>query len=127
MSSSTIDYWDALERLKCNRPQRISPGAKITNDAVSLEAGRGKGSIKKSRAVFASLIKAIDEAAAAQADVENIDQVRLDKAKVSATNYRKEWEAAVSREVSLVLEVFSLKKQLADLTGSNVFPLRPQN
>lgn len=127
MTNSTIDYWDALERLKCNRPQRISPKAKITNDAVSLEAGRGKGSIKKSRAGFASLIRAIDEAAAAQADVENIDQVRLDKAKTSATNYRKDWEAAVSRELSLVLEVFALKKQLADLTGANVFPIRPQD
>lgn len=126
MTNSLIDYWDALERLKRNKPERTARGAKITNDTVSLEAGRGKGSIKKSRDGFSALILAIDEAAATQAAAENVDQVKLDKAKASATNYRAEWEAAVSRELSLVHEVYSLKKQLAALTGGNVLPLRPQ-
>lgn len=125
MKNSLVDYWDALERLKRGKPEHTPRNARITNDSVSLEAGRGKGSIKKSRDGFATLILAIDEAAAAQAAVENIDQIRLDKAKASATNYRAEWEAAISRELSLVHEVFSLKKQLAVLTGSNVLPLRP--
>ncbi|SPD37126.1 conserved protein of unknown function (plasmid) [Cupriavidus taiwanensis] len=68
MSSALTDYFLALERLKKGQPQVVPKGTKITNDAVSLEAGRGKGTIKKSRAIFADLIKAIEEAAAERPD-----------------------------------------------------------
>ena len=61
------DYFAALERLKKGTSKIVPKGTKITNDAVALEAGRGKGSIKKSRLVFADLIAAIDEAAKTQA------------------------------------------------------------
>lgn len=58
---SLADYFLALERLKARR-------AAINNDAVSIEAGRKKGSIKKSRPVFAKLIAAIEAAVAEQAE-----------------------------------------------------------
>lgn len=61
------DYFAALERLKKGTSKKVPKGTRITNDAVALEAGRGKGSIKKSRLVFADLIAAIEEAARAQA------------------------------------------------------------
>ena len=50
MSNEIIDdYFEALARLKSNSPIRIPKDSKISNDNVSLEAGRKKGTIKKSR------------------------------------------------------------------------------
>ena len=57
MSSDPLaDYFEALDRLQKGRPRIVPLGTKITNDAVSLEAGRKKGSIKKSRDLFKDLI-----------------------------------------------------------------------
>lgn len=125
MTQLLADYFDALSRLKTGRPIHVPKGTKITNDAVSLEAGRGKGSIKKSRPVFADLIQAIDAAAAEQSKGSNQQKERLDKAKLSADQYRLELEAALAREVSLLYELYEVKKQLAQLTGANALPLRP--
>lgn len=61
MSEMLKDYFEALERLKSGKPVIMPKGTKITNDSVSLEAGRKKGTIKKSRQIFAELIKAIDD------------------------------------------------------------------
>lgn len=124
MSQPLTDYFDALERLKAGRPAVVSKGAKITNDAVAQEAGRGKGSIKKSRIIFADLIIAINLAGEAQAKGANVQKEKLDKAKSSADHYRTELEAALGREVCLLREVYGLKKQLAALTGCNVLPIR---
>lgn len=118
------EYFEALERLKAGRPLHVPKGTKITNDAVSQEAERSKGSIKRSRAVFADLIQAIDEAAAEQAVGQNKVKSQLDKAKGSAQQCRTELEAALSRELSLLDELYRLKKQLAKLTGGNVLPIR---
>lgn len=118
------DYFAALGRL-LNGASRIVPkGSKITKDAVALEAGRGKGSIKKSRLVFAELIEAIDEAARTQAAPERERQGRLLKAKTLAEDYRAKWEAALARELCLLRELADLKKKLAQLTGANVLPIR---
>ena len=118
------DYFAALDRLKKGRPTVVPKGTKITNDAVAQEAGRGKGSIKKSRLIFADLIKAIDEAAAEQAQPKNEEKARLQKAKSSADQYRRDLEAALSREVSLLKELYETKKLLAKLTGKKVIPIR---
>ncbi len=125
MTSQPLDaYLEALERLKSGRPLHVPKGTKITNDAVSLEAGRGKGTIKRSRAVFADLILAIDEAAAEQAKGQSKQKVQLDKAKNSAEQCRSDLEAALAREISLLYEVYELKKRLAQLTGEKVLPIR---
>ena len=123
MTQPLNEYFEALERLKKNEPKIVNPGAKITNDAVALEAGRQKGSIKKSRAVFSDLILAIDEAAIQQSKSLNKPEAKLEKAKAEALLYKQSWEASVAREVSLLNEIFELKKQLAQMTGNNVFPL----
>lgn len=119
-----VEYFSALERLVAGKPTRVPKDTRITNDAVALEAGRGKGSIKKSRPVFAKLIEAIEQAAAQQAAGSNPDKERLDKAKTSAAGYRQQLEAALSREVSLLKEVYELRKQLAQLTNGKVLPIR---
>lgn len=122
--ASLTEYFDALERLRKGQPTRVPKGTKITNDAVSLEAGRGKGSIKKSRPIFADLIKAIEAAAAEQTDPRDAIKVRLETAKGSAAHYRALWEEALAREASLLAELFEAKKALAQLTGGNVLPIR---
>ena len=118
------EYFAALERLKKGRPAIVAKGMKITNDAVALEAGRGKGSIKKSRLLFADLIHAIDEAAVDQARPKNEQLDRLNKAKIAATELRRALEASMAREISLLHELYEVKKKLARLTGETVLPLR---
>lgn len=118
------EYFEALERIKAGRPTKVPKGSKITNDAVALEAGRGKGSIKKSRAVFADLIKTIDEAAEKQSSHSNQQKQQLDKAKSTSDDYRLKFEAAIAREISLLNELYAVKKELAKLTGGKVLPIR---
>ena len=118
------DYFAALSRLQKGAPKIVPKGTKITNDAVALEAGRGKGSIKKSRLVFADLIAAIDEAARLQASPKRENQERLSKAKAQTNDYREKWEAALGRELCLLRELAVMKKKLAQLTGANVLPIR---
>lgn len=123
-SQSLDDYFSALERLKKGTPKIVPKGTKITNDAVALEAGRGKGSIKKSRLVFADLIAAIEQAAQVQASPVRESHERLTRAKALAKDYQTKWEAALVRELCLLREMADLKKTLAKLTGDRVLPIR---
>ncbi|MCX4177505.1 MULTISPECIES: hypothetical protein [Paraburkholderia] len=118
------DYYSALRRLQNREPKNVPKWTRISNDAVSLEAGRGKGSIKKSRAVFADLIQAINEAALAEQDLDQDQKGKLEKYKGDAKDYRLRYEAALARELSLLKELYEVKKQLASLTGEKVVPLR---
>lgn len=124
MTNSITEYFDALDRLRTNRPIRVPKNTKITNDSVSIEAGRGKGSIKKSRPIFQELIGAIDEAAVEQSKSTDASNDKLVKARNSAAQYREMLDAALAREVSLLRELYAVKKQLATLTGGNVLPIR---
>jgi hypothetical protein len=118
------DYFLALERLKKSKPQNVPKGTKITNDAVALEAGRCKGSIKKSRPVFAILIQAIDDAANEQAKPERQQKDQIEKWKTLADNLRQQLEAAIGREVSLLRELYEAKKKIMSITGERIIPLR---
>jgi hypothetical protein len=124
MSSALNDYFEALERLKIGRTVNVPKGSKITNDNVSMEAGRKKGTIKKSRPVFKALIDAIDAAATDQAQPLDSTKAALDAAKADAARYRTLWEEALSREVSLVKQLWEEQKQWAKekaaLTGEKV-------
>ena len=62
MNDTLQEYFEALERLKSNNPINVLKNSKINNDSVALEAGRKRGSIKKSREIFAELIEAINNA-----------------------------------------------------------------
>lgn len=124
MTHPLQDYFDALARLEAGCPVNVPKGTKITNDAVSIEAGRGKGSIKKSRPVFAALIQAITDAVAKQANGPNQLKEKLDKTKKNADQYLQDLEAALARELCLLLELYEAKKQLTRLTGGTVLPIR---
>ncbi|WP_157378909.1 hypothetical protein [Burkholderia ubonensis] len=102
MRNALTDYFEALRRLIDDCPRFVPKGTKITNDAVSLEAGRGKGSIKKSRPLFAELIEAIDDAAAEQSNPQDEMKARLNAAKSEIAKYRFLWKQALAREVSLL-------------------------
>lgn len=125
MPSSLIEYFEALDRLKKNRPLNVPKGTKITNDAVALEAGRGKGSIKKSRVVFAELIAAIKQAAAGHEKKPDSDlKEKLCRSKNEADRYRRLYEEGLARELSLIHELHELKQELRKLTSAKVTKLR---
>lgn len=120
MNDSLAHYWDALDRLKKKK-------AKINNDTVAIEAGRKKGSIKKSRAQFADLIAAIDRANADAVAPEQAASRKLADAKEDSKNLQARLDAAHARELSLLQEVFQLRKELAQLRGGNIIPIREQS
>lgn len=117
MSNALKDYYAALERLKQRK-------ARINNDAVAVEAGRKKGSIKKSRSQFADLIVAIDEASQSVSRATNATAERLNRVTQTSQELQDRLDAALVRELSLLQEVFELRKELAQLRGGNVLPLR---
>jgi hypothetical protein len=123
-STTLINYFEALERLEKGRPRVIQKGAKITNDAVALEAGRTKGSIKKSRTMFAPLIEAIAYAATNQKPPSVDLSGRIALLECARDKYRSLYEDAVARELSLLHEIFCLKRELSGLTGQKILPLR---
>ena len=128
MTDILKDYFEALERLKREKPVNVPKGTKITNDSVSLEAGRKKGTIKRSRPIFSELIEAIDAAAKAEAKPRDEIRERLDDAKAEVGRYRALWEEALAREVSLVKQLWDERearaKEREALTGGKVTPLR---
>jgi hypothetical protein len=122
------DYFEALERLKRGKTINVPKGTKITNDSVSLEAGRKKGTIKKSRPIFSDLIEAINTAATADGKPQDEMRERLEQAKADAAKYRALWEEALAREVSLVKELWDSReawaKEREAMTSGKVTPIR---
>ena len=78
------EYYAALERLKANKPMVLPKGSAINNDTVALEAGRKRGSIKKSR--HAALVEVIEQAAleAGQHVLSPAQQIEQAKSKTKA-------------------------------------------
>lgn len=122
MSDVLYDYFEALERLKRGRTVNVPKGTKINNDNVSLEAGRKKGTIKRSRPIFRDLIDAIEAAGAEHPQRDS--KAQLDAAKAETAKYRTLWEDALTREVSLVKQLWDERaewaKEKAALTGEKV-------
>ncbi len=127
MADILKDYFEALDRLKNGKPINVPKGTNITNDSVSLEAGRKKGTIKKSRPIFSDLIAAINDAAAERARPADENKSRLAEAKAEAAKYRALWEEALGREVSLIKQLWSERaewsKERDALTGGKVTPI----
>lgn len=118
------DYRDALARLRSGKPENVPKGTKITKDSVSLEAGRKKGTIKRSRPIFKDLIGEINTAAEEQSEPEDAQKARIDELKAEVAKYRALWEEALTREVSLVKQLWDERqewsKKEAALTGEKV-------
>lgn len=114
--SALNEYYAALERLKANKPIILTKGSAINNDTVALEAGRKRGSIKKSR--YAALVEAI-ELAAKQAGqnilspTQQIEQAKS-KTKVVKSDYeqlKEDYEKLLEKAHSLLVENFELKQK----------------
>lgn len=113
--SALNEYYAALERLKTNKPMVLPKGSAINNDTVALEAGRKRGSIKKSR--HAVLVEAIDQAAQAAGQnilspAQQIEQAK-NKNRAVKTDYeqlKEDYEKLLEKFNSLLLENFELKK-----------------
>lgn len=118
------DYFEALGRLKKGQPINIPKGSRINNDNVALEAGRKKGSIKKSRPIFKGLINAIDTAAAEQSQPHDEQKAQIAALKAEVKMYRTLWEEALTREASLVKQLWNERQEWAKekeaLTGEKV-------
>lgn len=110
------DYYAALERLKANKPTILPKGSAINNDTVALEAGRKRGSIKKSR--HAALVEAIELAAidAGQNVLSPTQRIEQAKSKTKAVKndyeqLKEDYEKLLEKCNSLLLENFELKQK----------------
>jgi len=121
MSNSTLqEYWDSLDRLKKGKPINVKTGGRITNDQVSLEAGRNRGSIKRSRPVYHELIEAIEQANTCLINPKKIEKQKLQKKKAEVDKYKNLYEESISRELSLLREVHELKQEIKKLKSLKV-------
>ena len=118
--SALNEYYAALERLKVNKPTILAKGSAINNDTVALEAGRKRGSIKKSR--YAALVEAIELAAqeALQNFLSPTQQVEKAKNKIKAvkTDYGQlveDYERLLEKVNSLLLENLELRQKIRNL------------
>ncbi|MCV2351791.1 hypothetical protein [Paucibacter sp. Y2R2-4] len=96
-------YYAALERL-------VARGDPINNDTVAIEAGSGRGSIKKSRPAYAELIAAIDAAAKSQSEAklaaDPVPGLRQD-----IESLTRRLDQALERELCLLEEVYDLREK----------------
>ncbi|MEJ6007176.1 hypothetical protein WG899_16630 [Paucibacter sp. AS339] len=96
-------YYAALERL-------VARGDPINNDTVAIEAGSGRGSIKKSRPAYAELIAAIDAAAKSQSEAklaaDPVPGLRQD-----VESLTRRLDQALERELCLLEEVYDLREK----------------
>lgn len=104
-------YFAALERLKAR-------GAPISNDAVALEAGKGRGSIKIGRPTHAKLIEAIDEA------IKKRDQIKdgldpVPSLKEDIEGLKRRLDQSLDRELALLNELYDLRAQVKQLLEDN--------
>ena len=115
------DYWAALNRLQTNSPIHLPKGSPINNDTVALEAGRKRGSIKKSRKIFIELISAINEISfKKELNPPNL-KTKLLHERSKKSNYRNLYHQALNRELMLLDRLAILEKQLKQY--DNITPI----
>ena len=111
------EYYAALERLKANKPTVLPKGSAINNDTVALEAGRKRGSIKKSRHTV--LVEAIEQVAqeAGQnvlSPTQRIEQAK-NRTKAAKSDYeqlQEDYEKLLEKCNSLLMENFELRQKV---------------
>lgn len=106
-------YFAALQRLKVR-------GAPISNDAVALEAGSGRGSIKKSRKTYAGLITAIESAANEQAEAKAASDP-MPGLRQEIELLTRRLDVVLEREVCLLNEVYTLREENRQLKMGRPF------
>ncbi|MBX6276980.1 hypothetical protein [Pseudomonas aeruginosa] len=128
--SAISEYREALQRLIINKPINIPTNSAINKDTVALEAGRKRGSIKRSRAEHAQLISEIEAAASIAHIAESNNPTKQyekqkhlkSKAIQDLDKLKKSYELALTKIVSLEHENHALKKELNTLRESAIVP-----
>ena len=112
MNETLQDYFAPLDRLKSNNPINVPKNSKINKDIVALEAGRKRGSIKRSREMFLELIEAIN--IASNENNAHYDKLtsKISKLKSSTQNYKELYEKAINREIMYLERINELEKLL---------------
>lgn len=106
------DYYHALDRLIENNPINVPKNSKINNDTVALEAGRKRGSIKKSRKMFLDLIEKIKNASHNDRTKEIELKYKIDKYKNKMNEYKELYEKSLNRELMLIERINELELQI---------------
>ncbi len=104
-------YFAALERLKFR-------GDPISNDAVAMEAGKGRGSIKKLRPAHAELIKEIDKAIKAAKEV-TVASDPLPGLRRDIEGLTRRLDQSLDREIALLNELYELRAKVKQLAEDN--------
>lgn len=120
--SAIQGYWEALKRLETNSSIRLPKGSKINNDNVALEAGRKRGSIKKSREGFVDLIHAIEQTAHSEKNKKLDVNTKYKNERSQKEYYRELYHGALNRELMLVERLTQLEKQLKHY--GNITPIK---
>ena len=95
-------YYAALKRLLNNTPINVPKNTKINKDTVALEAGRKRGSIKKSREIFSDLISEIEKVSQYDKNQDKELKNKIIKYKNKALEYKKLYEESLNRELMLM-------------------------
>lgn len=105
-------YFEALRRLQEDNPIVVPKGTKISNDAVSLEAGRKKGSVKRSRPEFAGLIAAIKESQDPVGDFVTKTDEKAPQSVKNSEEYRVKYEMLLAERAGVILEAFRQREEI---------------
>jgi CRISPR/Cas system-associated protein Cas5 (RAMP superfamily) len=110
MNKATNEYFQALERLIKNIPNIVEKNSKINKDTVALEAGRKRGSIKRSR--HPELTKAIEEASNSINNPKREIDLKLKKIKEEKDYFETEYKNSLARELMMIERISELEKEL---------------
>ena len=111
MTKSEQNYRDAFERLKAGKPRLVNKSLPIAElDTVALEAGKKKGSLRKSqhRTLCDEILKYnVEETLLAK-------EIRLKKEyKNGRDAYYKLWSESLARELMLIIRIEEVEKEIA--------------
>lgn len=114
------EYYEALHRLINNNPVNVPKDTKINKDTVALEAGRKRGSIKKSREVFLELIEAIEKASEDKSKNTSQHIEQITKIKDKMNNFKHLYEEALNRELMYIERINELEKALKNISSNKI-------
>ena len=114
------EYYEALHRLINNNPVNVPKNSKINKDTVALEAGRKRGSIKKSREVFLELIEAIEKASAEKSKSTSQHMEQITKIKDKMNSFKHLYEDALNRELMYIERINELEKALKNISSNKI-------
>ncbi|MDO9518618.1 MAG: hypothetical protein Q7L19_00210 [Pseudohongiella sp.] len=117
LSPIVKEYFNAFDRLKQNKPQRVEKGSPINKDTVALEAGRKRGSIRN-RPGFETLIEAISREALEPHTVSKKKRVPDNSRQTAEIEMlKRDLDVARSRYLSLLYQNAEMTKVIRKLGG----------